>query len=99
MQILTTNNGRQIECELVVRGRQYTVLHIYTHAITPVEAYQIFGDPEETKELIVTEEGQGTRTYSDFTEVYSVQKGGLITGPDEILIWLQRPDPDNAEIY
>jgi len=94
MQILTTNKGRTIECDLVVRGRQYAVLHIYTHTITPVEAYQIFGNPDEAKKLIVTEEGQETKTYTGFTEIYSVQKGGLITGPDEILIWLQRPDPD-----
>lgn len=97
MQILTTNKGREIECDLVIHGRQYAVLHIYTHTITPVEAYQIFGDPEEAKKLTVTEEteeGQKIKTYTGFTEVYSVQKGGLITGPDEILIWLQRPDPD-----
>lgn len=97
MQIVTTNTGRTIKCDLVVRGSQFAVLHIYTHTITPVEAYQIFGEPEETKVLRVSEEGFDDRVYTGFTEVYSVQKGGLISGPGEILIWLQRPDPD-AEV-
>ena len=53
---LTTNKGKTIECDLVVRGSQYEVLHIYTHSITPVKAYQIFGDPEECERITTREE-------------------------------------------
>lgn len=55
MILLITNKGKEIECEAVTKGSQYEVLHIYTHAITPVEAYQIFGDPEETETLTTRE--------------------------------------------
>lgn len=97
MLTVKTNTGREIVADLVIRGDQYAVLHIYTHSITPIEAYKIFGDPEETSVLYVYEEGKDTRIYRDFTEVYSVQKGGLITGPGEILIWLQHPEEYNDE--
>ena len=56
MIILTTNKGKEIECDLVIRGSQHDVLHIYTHTITPVKAYQIFGDPEECEKLTTREE-------------------------------------------
>ena len=107
MALLKTANNTIIQCEAVIRGNQYPVLHIYTHDITPVQAYQIFGDPEITETLVVTEERvipvkmeDGTtitqittvdKTYTGFTEVFSVQKAALYQQPGEILIWLQKP--------
>lgn len=88
---IITNKDKKIECDLVVRGNQYAVLHIYTHSITPIEAYQIFGDPEETKVLKTIEFDGSEKVYHGFTDIYSVQKARLITGDGEILIWLQQP--------
>lgn len=48
---LITAKGTEIMCDAVVKGAQYPVLHIYTNEITPIQAYQIFGDPEATKTL------------------------------------------------
>ena len=56
MILLTTNKGKKIECDIVTKGSQYEVLHIYTHAITPVKAYQIFGNPAECEKLTTREE-------------------------------------------
>ena len=95
--IITTAIGREIECDLVVRASQFEVLHIYTHSIDPIEAYQIFDNSEESCVLTVYEEGKDTRIYRGFTEVYCVEKGGLITGPGEILIWMRRPPEENIE--
>ena len=50
MITLITNSGRKIICEGVMKGRQFDVLHIYTHAITPIEAYSIFENPDEYSE-------------------------------------------------
>lgn len=110
MVLVRTAKGIDVEATMVVRGSQYPVLHIYTHTITPVQAYQIFGDPENTKELTVIEDvpasrvnqdgkteyymEQVTRVFHDFTEVYSVQKSPLGQGTSDILIWLQRPVED-----
>lgn len=98
LKVVTAKN-REIICDLVVRASQYAVLHIYTHSITPIEAYQIFDNPEETSTLYVYEDGKDTRIYRGFTDIYSVQKGGMITGPGEILIWLQHPSEyDDEEV-
>ena len=98
MIVIKTIKGREIECDLVIRSVQYNALSIYTHAITPVEAFQIFEDPSESAVLEVREDGKDDRIYHNFTDVYSVSRDGLITGPDEIMIVLKRPLPDDEEV-
>lgn len=97
MVTIHTAVGREIECDLVIRSVQYTAVSVYTHSITPIQAYQIFGNPEESSVLTVTEEGKDTRVYRGFTEIFSVQKDGLIVGENEILIILMRPQDDEYE--
>lgn len=91
--IVKTAKGKEIECDSVVQGAQFSgTIHIHTHSITPVEAYQIFGDPEETAVLIAEKEGEEPKQYEGFTDIYSVQKSPFYTHfNNEILIWLNRP--------
>lgn len=95
MVLLKLATGVEIECDAVIQGRQYPVLHIYTNKITPVKAYQIFGDSEGTTEIKIYEDGydyvvdeQGNqirklvtkeRVFTGYTEIYSVQKASLYT--------------------
>lgn len=99
---LITKSGRRIACEGVMKGRQFDVLHIYTHAITPIEAYTIFGNPEESSILVVEEtinDETTTRTYRGYTSIFSVSQATLYIQPGEIRIWLQKPyDPDEEVI-
>lgn len=91
--IIKTAKGKTIECDSVVQGQQFSgTIHINTHSITPIEAYQIFGDPEETEVLIAEKEGEEPREFKGYTDIYSVQKSPFyIQYPNEILIWLNRP--------
>ena len=101
MITLITNSGRKIICEGVMKGRQFDVLHIYTHAITPIEAYSIFENPDESSTLIVeetTEEEPIIRMYRGYTNVFSVSQATLYVQPGEIRIWLQKPYDPNDEV-
>jgi len=91
--IIKTATGKAIECDSVVQGQQFTgTIHIHTHSITPIDAYRIFGDPEETATLIVEQEGEDPKEYNGYTDIYSVQKSPFyVQNPNEILIWLNRP--------
>lgn len=91
--IIKTATGKEIECDSVVQGQQFSgTMHIHTHSISPIEAYQIFGDPEETAVLIAEKEGEEPKEYIGFTDIYSVQKSPFYTHfKNEILIWLNRP--------
>lgn len=99
-------DGTEFEADAVVKSRSYPVLHIYTHDITPEEAYRYFYKTDNGKEITVTQEYPAdpetgeTRepdliVYHDFTEIYSVQKPQFYTQfENEILIWLDRPTVD-----
>lgn len=91
--IIKTSKGKNIECDSVVQGQQFSgSIHIHTHSITPIEAYQIFGNPDETETLVAVQEGEEPRTFKGFTDIYSVQKSPFYAqNPNEILIWLNRP--------
>ena len=97
MLTIHTVNDTQIECDLILRSIQYNALSIYTHAITPIQAYQIFDNPEETAVLTVTEKGKPTNLYRGFTDVFSVQKNRMLAHEDGILIILMHPQPDDDE--
>lgn len=90
--IIKTATGKEIECDSVVQGQQFSSsIHIHTHSITPVEAYQIFGDPEETSILIALKENVEPKEYVGFTDIYSVQKSPFFPNfKNEILIWLNK---------
>lgn len=91
--IIKTATDKVVECDSVVQGQQFTgTIHIHTHSITPIDAYRIFGDPEETATLIVEQEGEDPKEYNGYTDIYSVQKSPFfVQNPNEILIWLNRP--------
>ena len=55
MYIVKTKKAEPFEADMVAKGAQFPVLHIYTHNITPINAYEIFGD-EENCELITADE-------------------------------------------
>ena len=90
--IIKTATGKEIECDSVVQGQQFSsTLHIHTHAITPIEAYQIFGDQMETTVLIVEAEGSEPRRFDGYTDIYSVQKSPFYQNfKNEILMWLNK---------
>lgn len=99
MVTLKTKFGNEIQCEAVMRGRQFDVVHIYTHTISPIQAYEILGDPNEAEELTVIEEigdHVATRKYRGYTDIFCVRKSPLFTdvSNNEILIWLQKPQND-----
>lgn len=91
--IIKTATGKEIECDSVVQGTQFSgTIHIHTHSISPIEAYQIFGTPEETTTLIAEREGEESKQYDGYTDIYSVQKSPFYAQySNEILIWLNRP--------
>ena len=107
MPIVVTNTGHRVDCDAAIPGERFPVLHIYTNKITPIEAYQIFGEEgaldeitviDEESEVITNEDGESeivnneiTKVYHGYTELFSVQKSSLIKNDKEILIWLQRP--------
>ena len=90
---IKTASGKEIECDSVVQGAQFSgTIHIHTHSITPIEAYQIFGDSNETAILIAQKDGKEPKTYEGYTDMYSVQKSPFYAQfKNEILIWLNRP--------
>lgn len=91
--IIKTATGKEIECDSVVQGAQFSgTIHIHTHSITPVEAYQIFGNSEETVVLTAEKDGEEPKEYEGYTDIYSVQKSPFYAQyKNEILIWLNRP--------
>lgn len=92
--ILKTATEKEIECDSVVVGQQFSnCMHIHTHSITPIEAYQIFGDPNESSLLTVIKDDE-TKVYKYYTEVYSVQKSPFYKDENEILIWLNQKFPE-----
>ena len=105
MVTLKTALGLEIECTNVIKLAQHSALHVYTGSLTPIQAYEIFGNPEHTNEITVTEIIPGqftednepvtkTKIYRHYTDIYSVQKSPI---PNEILIWLQRDYDDDEE--
>lgn len=97
MLTVKTNTNKMISADLVLYSKQYNIIHIYTKYISPVEAYQIFGDENETKVLRVLEEGKKTKVYRNFTDIYSVQKSSWYPDEHEILIWLQKVEEEEEE--
>lgn len=55
MYIIKTKNAEPFEADIVARASQFPVLHIHTHDITPINAYEIFED-EENAQTITSEE-------------------------------------------
>lgn len=89
MVTLKTGLGDIVECDYAVLGKVFPYLSIYTHSITPIEAYQIFDKEgaldriEVTEEVPVTKDPEKpdevtmeptTTVYTDFVEVEGVQK-------------------------
>lgn len=97
MLSIVTAKGIRVECDVITRGHAYDVLHIYTDAISPVQAYQIFGDPEQTVVLTVYEDDAIRDVYYNFTDIYSVQKSALVDGENELLIWLDYKEPEQNQ--
>lgn len=89
---IITATGKRIECDSVIQGQQFSgTIHIHTHAITPIEAYQIFGDRKETAILTTEKDGEEPREFKGYTEIYSVQKSPFyLQHPEEILVWLNK---------
>lgn len=85
MLTITTNTGKTIECDSIVQGREYPVLHIHTHAISGAEAWAIFSDPNETRRMVRREDSD-ERTLINYSRLYSVQVSPFV--PGDILIWL-----------
>ena len=52
MYIVKLKDDTEIEADSVAKGVSFPVLHIHTHAITPVQAFEIF-TPENTQEITV----------------------------------------------
>ena len=100
---IQTASGREIECRGIYKSNMYNVLNIHTQAITPAEAYMIFGNPEETKVLIQLETKEDfmdepiKTIYRGFTECYMVKKSPLYSEPDCYMIWLNHPLQEEPE--
>jgi len=110
MATLKMNDGKEIDVLHVGRGMQYAILHIYTDAITPAEAFEIFDNrPEATKEMTVTEtrhtqvqdgneivekDIEDITVYSRFTEMTAVNKTRYGGDTNCIMIRMQRPFDD-----
>jgi len=102
---ITTAAGRVIDVEAVTPGAQYPVLHIHTTALTGAQAYAVFSDPAETREIteekdvlqpVTNADGtqapeivHRTRVFRDFTQLHSVGPSPFYKGA--LLIWLNKP--------
>ena len=74
MNIVMLKDGTEIEADSVAKGVSFPVLHIHTHAITPVQAFEIF-TPENTQEITVYD-WVYSRVYSfDSKETYYERTG------------------------
>lgn len=85
---LITNTGVEVLCDSVTKAASYPVLYINTNMITPIQAYQIFGDEEAVKILRVIDADGQERIYHNYSDLYSVQKSIFYPKEGEIAIWL-----------
>lgn len=66
-------------------------LHIYPVNMSIGEIYSVFDDPEATETITVESDTGETKTYQNYTELFSVQRSPYHPEEKEYLVWLQRP--------
>ena len=66
MYVVKTKNADPFEADVVTEGSRFPVLHIYTNNVTPIQAYQIFLEKENSEEILVEEYNYYAATSDSF---------------------------------
>ena len=94
--ICKTATGREVPASLMIRGSQYQTLMIFAD-VSAGEAARIFSDPAETARLEEIHDDGAVIVHEHFTRLYSITPTTVATGRPEIMVWLYREEPEDAE--
>lgn len=94
--ICKTAAGKELPVSLIIRGRQYPVLTVFT-GLAPGEVFKIFADPRETSRLTEIRDDGTVRIHEGFTRLRSVSPSTAATGEPELMVWLDYEPPAEEE--
>ena len=86
----------EFPASLIIEGRQFPTLAIFTPAAWP-DVARIFSDPAETA-VIIERRDDGTEIeHRGFSRLRSLSPTTIATGAPEIMVWLDYAGPMNEE--
>ena len=94
--ICKTATGKELPVSLMIRGRQYPVLTVFT-GLAPGEVFAVFDDPLETARLTEIRDDGTVRVHVGFTRLRSVSPSTAATGAPELMVWLDYEPPAEEE--